>query len=270
MSQTSSRGHGGERPGRGGEAAGGQRRVEGGRIDQAAVVQHHPGLPGEERGIGHQGYVLEAGRRVAGPSAGGRCRQPALRVAPVQEAVAQLALDEDQVEELLHVLGAEVAVGEAGADRPAAGRRRPRAGSSPRSRPRRWSPAGRARPGRPGSCSMMRRAPLARPQVPAPTKSTMPSPPRRTCVQPGGAQLAAGRRRHGRAGPSVMQAIRSGQGWPGECVHRAQQGCRGDWRSCRAHLARGGLGVARRGRRRASGRRAQSSSASSFSMVRWP
>ena len=32
--------------------------------------------------------------------------------------------------------------------------------------------------------SMMRRAPLARPQVPAPTKSMVPSPPRRTLRQP--------------------------------------------------------------------------------------
>ena len=91
-------GHGGERPGRGGEAAGGQGRVEGGGVDQAAVVQHHSGLPAEEGRVGDQGHVLEAG---------------CLAVAAVEEAVAQLALLEDGLEELLDVVGAQVAVREA-------------------------------------------------------------------------------------------------------------------------------------------------------------
>ena len=71
-------GHGGERPGRGGEAAGGQRRVQGGRIDQAAVVEHHPGLPGEERGVGDQGHVLEArrGARRSGRTGSGCAGRP--------------------------------------------------------------------------------------------------------------------------------------------------------------------------------------------------
>ena len=91
-------GHGGERPGRGGEAAGGQGGVKGGRIDQTAVLEHHAGLLAEEGGIEHQGHVLVAG---------------GVAVAAVEEAVAEVALLEDQFEELLHVARREVAVGEA-------------------------------------------------------------------------------------------------------------------------------------------------------------
>ncbi len=71
--------------------------------------------------------------------------------------------------------------------------------------------------------SMMRRAPFARPQVPAPMNSTAPSPPRRISArraERSSLHVASVWQR----GPLVTQAIRSGQGCPGEWVHSAQQG----------------------------------------------
>jgi hypothetical protein len=86
--------------GGGGDPAGGQGRVEGGRVDQATVVQHYPGLTAEEGRIGDNGHILESG---------------GLTVPAVEKSIAPLALLENHLEELLDVVGVEVAVGEPGA-----------------------------------------------------------------------------------------------------------------------------------------------------------
>ena len=92
------RGHRRQRPGGGAEAAGGQRRIQAGRVDDAAVGEHHLGLPGEERRVADR---LDTAIQVVG-----------VVVAAEQEAVVQLPVAEHGLKELVDRLGAEVAVAE--------------------------------------------------------------------------------------------------------------------------------------------------------------
>ncbi len=97
-SQTSAGRHGRQRPGGGAEPAGGQRRVQAGRVDDAAVGEHDLGLPREERRLGERPH---AAVQVVG-----------VVVAAEQEAVVQLPLAEHGLQELVDGLGPEVAVAE--------------------------------------------------------------------------------------------------------------------------------------------------------------
>ena len=97
------RGHRRQRPGGGAEAAGRQRGVQAGGVDDAAVLQHDLGLAGEER------------RLADGPHAA--VQVVGVLVLAQQEPVEQLAVAEDGLQPLVHRLGAEVAVAEAHAVR---------------------------------------------------------------------------------------------------------------------------------------------------------
>ena len=189
---------------------------------------------GEERGVSHQGNVLEAGRRAGGASLGrpggrGLARRlggyAGLRVAPVEEAVVQLALDEDQVEELVHVVGAQVAVGEARAVRGLQVDEHLAlavAHAAHFDDGHRQGVLGQERPGlihdAQGAVGAAARA--------GPHEEHAAFAAAAHLRQPVGAQSRGRSSSAWQIGPSVRQEIRSGQGCPGEWVQRAQQGCR--------------------------------------------